>query len=334
MASTLKIRRSGGWVSIPDGQVYIRSNRVWVSPTKIYIKRGGVWVDTGFHGRPNTPVLSLYADDYTHIQVTVTAPGSGVPSTALRVYLLNSSGGYLQGTDYSSGPGGTVNPNFAGLSIDTNYIVRAWTIGAGGVLSNPVEIHRRTGHPEQGYNQANYGWGGENTATPAQIDGTSEYEYGGHPGALAVDNNSTTKWVSGAFADPSSFAALVFQPAGGNRLLTRVVALTDYGPDAENGYSTASSYQYSYCGIWINGSLVYDVGPIGGGGAVTRTWFVESYGYNLQNVTQFNVANTNLVPWPLSYRAEIAEVWYAYRDWVIVSYTWIVTVAAAGNSTW
>lgn len=333
MPSTIKIHSGGTWVPVADGNLYIRRNGAWVSPTKVYIRRAGVWVDTGFVGKPSPLTnFSVIAEDYTRIQVSATAASSGVPTTALRIYLLNSAGTYLQGNDYATGPGGTVQPNFTGLSTDTNYIVRAWAVGAGGVLSNQAaDIRRRTGHPSQGYNSPNYGWSAEIRAIPAQIDGTSEYEYGGYPGAKAVDGDTYTGWVSGANADPNAFAALVFQALGGNRLLVRIGMVTwdNYNPNGPN-----SHYQIGYCGIWINGVLTYNVpiGDVGPGNG--KQWNVEGYGWNLQNVTKFNISMTNLVSWPLAYRAEIAEVWYYYKDWVIVSYTWIETVAYAYNSAW
>jgi hypothetical protein len=330
MASTLKVRRGGAWVAIPDGKLSVRTQGVWKGPQKVWIKRSGAWVDTGFVGNPSTPSIRmddsvLDYEDYTHVRVSATAPAGGAAITTMRLSLLNSGGGLITAVDQACSTGGTVYWNFNGLSQDTNYIFQAQSISAAGVFSTAVNFHRRTGHPAQGYNQANYGWSASAvSARPAQIDGTSEYEGGGYPGANAVDGNYATMWLSGANADPNAYAALVFQAMGGNRLITSVGAVVQ---------ATNAIYQYSYLGLWINGNLAYLLGPTGYGGQY-REWYIESYGINLQNLTKFNVSMTNLVAWPLAYRAEISEVYYYYKDWVILSYTWIVTVNYQPNTAW
>lgn len=324
----ISVKRSGAWVAVPNGKLYVRSGSQWLSPKKVFVKVNGSWWDTGFEGNPNPPSLALYSDDYNRISVTLSPSSAGAPATSLRAALYNQFGTLLQVID--NVPTG-VPASFQGLASDTYYIVRGFAFTQTGVMSNPsADLRRRTGHPEQGYQQANYGWGGENMATPVQFDGTSEHEGGGHPGWFSTDNNTTTAWVSGANADPAAFAALVFHVAGGNRLLTRIRMWTLQG-SSENPNDVYSPYQTAYCGIWINGNLTYNQ-PVGAG--VVKDWYVEQFNWNLQNVSQFNISMTNLVPWPLAYRAEIAEVVYYYKDWVIVSYTYIVTVNYAANSYW
>lgn len=345
----IKVKRTGAWVTIPNGSLFVKRSGVWVSPVKVWVKRSGAWVDTGFTGRPNTPTLAIYSDDYTHIQVSVVSPSGGTPTATVRTALYNSGGGLVAGPyDQAATPGSTVYRNFTGLTADTSYIIRAWTLSAAGAISLVTpDLRRRTGHAEQGYNRANYGYGAINYgAVPAQIDGTSAHEDGTHPGSYSVDVNYGTAWVSGPRAAGGGgdyWEGLRFEGNSGQRQLSEVhvdVGATTYGYQQEVWLSIF------WNGAWQGGYSPPSMNMTGGAPALLyHNYLLPSYGnvtsrvfnvdgYAFTNGVQFDLACTNLEPWPLAFRGSLSEVNYAYRDWVVVSYTWIVTVSAAGNTYW
>lgn len=350
---SLKIRRSGGWVNIPDGALNVRHLTAWKNPRKVWIKKNGVWVDTGYVGKPNPPETpTLVVESYNSISVRSLVSASGVPATGLRIVLCNSSGTVLQSQDVASG----VTATFNGLSIDTNYLFKAYGLN-GAVLSNASgEFHRRTGHPEQSYQQPNYGWVNNTMKSPTQNNGTSEHEALVHPGALAADGNLNSAWVSGP-RDGSLhgvyWEGLRFQIPAGQRFNGVAVNLTT--SNAAHlvwlGIFQNNAWKVGYSGVtpYIGGNIGMD-DPLPGALSILNHAYWEGYdnqgvisknfpqsgamNYGMEGVTYFDVAVSRLLYDGGAYRAQIAEVYYWSETWGIVSYSTVVTVAFAPNSTW
>lgn len=93
MVNVLKVKSGGAWVTVPDGTVKVNKNDTWVSPAYIYVKDGGVWVDSGYRGFPAAPVnFAVNAWDYDSVSVKWGAGSGGATISTYEIELRNSGG--------------------------------------------------------------------------------------------------------------------------------------------------------------------------------------------------------------------------------------------------
>lgn len=340
----LKVKRSGAWVSIPNGKINVATaGAKWVPPKRVYVKSNGVWVDTGYRGAP-LALASFFIAAESSTSITVYANSYETPQY-IRAAVYDQSGTLI------NGPVDMIPYYYHyytfSVSPDTNYIIRAWAVNDG-LDSVKSEIKRHTGHAAQGYTAADYGWGPIQSTRPSQIDGTTAHESGQFPGASSVDSaGDQTSWVSGprtGFAGGVFWEGLVFAGPGGNRLISSIRAFCNYQQEVWLAMQIGGTWKspYGYVPSNMNMTPIYGVldnpylfGVGGGGSGVNPKVFnIEGFGYNLSAMNRFTLAVTNLRPWPLSYRGEMGDVWIDYKDWVQTGSHYVETVAAVGNSSW
>jgi hypothetical protein len=150
----LKIKRSGAWADVANGNLKIRSNGAWQSANYCYIRSGGVWRDSGYRGYPLVPQslavspgAAPYNWSFSQVTVQWAAPAAGgAPVDHYQVVKTDANGSWVSAVDT-----GATSYTF-GVSNDERCQFYVQSVSAAGLPSGfigPVRV--QIGHPEVGH---------------------------------------------------------------------------------------------------------------------------------------------------------------------------------------
>lgn len=235
---TIRVRHSGAWILVKPGALRFKESPdnpvlraftpdTLVSPSKIYVKWGGLWVDTGYEPSTAPPtdvwVSSWSVEEPLSIEIGWSPPLTGVRPDSYFVELFAQNGTRLASqTVTPPGPDAvTIQPfplpgrsaSFSNnltpslLSPLTNYYVTVTSRAVGAASASSEMLKIRTGRAQQTRLETVYGWSAERITFPAFEAETSSYsDMGGENTVdpdVAIDTTTgprtvTKSWVSGS----------------------------------------------------------------------------------------------------------------------------------------
>ena len=302
---TLRSRSSGAWAVIPDGGLRFKGTGLWVSPTKVYVRSGGQWVDTKYKPSVGQPVVSISNASLAPLSLVVawTVPVTGVAPTSYKVSLYSSADALVS---TQTVPSTVLTATFGAsvLTADTNYYVLVSGIAAGAANGVSAKCKVRTGHPLVTVTETTYGWNPvEQSVRPTGVGEVSYYGDTYRVGA-AVDVGDPsagplsawgTAWVSAGYDSQTGiWEGVDFTIPDANRLITRIALVTDPNHSLYLGIKRN--------GTWVQGYTAFSLGILAAGSAGASSEYTRILDHDYVAVSPTVVGSPNIKQFALEDR--------------------------------
>lgn len=315
---TKKQSTDSSWTTPASGSIRVKDGGIWRQAIKVYVKQGGVWVDSGYVAYPN-PATSFTGSggngDNRQVTFTWTAPTSGATVSGYKLYVYNSSDVQIATVD----TGNVTSYTYTFGAANTTYYVRLKTLGVAGESTTfatnsalGTRLQVVIGNTSSTYPV--YGWSGAISFTPgywtqSQWPGEPYGDYTYH-GSKAFDGNPYTYWSGQSWSINYGSDWIGFSL--GSAISPKLKILNLYNLPAGNpcGTVTLDEFFYpnfSYTGLYWQGGYAFAAQVIpcnfeinAGVTRYFRLWY-SNLGFNETEYGQ--------------YRALTAEVSGDYQYW-------------------